>query len=546
MQIFCMNTTGISQTADMHFEHLSLDEGIPHNLTNTIFQDSRGYIWFGTVLGLFKYDGYKYTTYRSILSDSTSISHNNISCIFEDKDGLLWIGTNGGGLNRLSPAQDSFTHYFHGPADSSGLSSNNINSVMQDFEGNLWIGTENGLNKLSAETLKPETEAYFDHYFWEPQTAYSLSDNYINVVFEDLNNVLWIGTNNGLNYYIHENDTFGRYYAFDSLATVSYVPRFWEMVDSLKKKNSVLSSILSVGADIDEADTFYVDTNTTVLINAMGEGRALYASRVINKLSDKGWLEKAETGDLCWKFEYKTSLYAGGAQKNRVQSEIVNLQPGKYVLRYQTDGSHHYGSWNNDPPDRPGSWGIEVLALENDQIREISGLLLKRRNNYKNSLSGNTITAIAQGDDPSVLWIGAAWGGLNKFDTKRKKFKSFRYNPNKKNSIVSYRVKTICRDTTNLYWIGTNDGLSLFNSKTEKFTNFRHDPLNPQSISSNSINSIIKDRSGIIWLGTYWGGVDKLFKKQSRFPLLKFADTEAGSRPINNISSLKSTNHSYT
>jgi len=534
-QIFSFIFSGFSQTADMHFEHLSLDEGIPHNLTNVIFQDSRGFIWFGTVLGLFKYDGYKYTTYRSILSDSTSISHNNISCIYEDKKGIMWIGTKGGGLNRLGPGQDKFIHYFHDPADSAGLSSNNINSVTHDYEGNLWIGTENGLNKLSEGHHNSGTETHFERYYYEPLSASSLSDNYINVVFEDLNRVLWIGTNNGLNYYIPGNETFGRYYAFDSLATLSYVPQFWNMVDSLKKKTNILSSIMTAGPNADKADTFYVKKNTSVLINAMGEGRASYASRVINKLSDKGWLEKAGTGVICWEFDYQTSLYAGGAQKNRVKSGIVNLLPGKYILRYQTDGSHHYGSWNNLPPHRPSSWGIEVLSIKNDQIDKLDSLLKERKNNYKNSLSGNTITAIAQGDDSSILWIGAAWGGLNKFDTRRKKFKSYRYNPQKTNSIVSYRVKTICRDTTNLYWIGTNDGLSFFNSETEKFTNFRHDPLNPQSISSNSINSIIKDRSGIIWLGTYWGGVDKLFKKQSRFPLLKFAATETGSRPINNI-----------
>ena len=39
----------------------------------------------------------------------------------------------------------------------------------------------------------------------------------------------------------------------------------------------------------------------------------------------------------------------------------VRLPAGRYELRYETDGSHAYGDWNDDPPDDPEGWGITVL-----------------------------------------------------------------------------------------------------------------------------------------------------------------------------------------
>ncbi len=84
---------GSGQNFDPRFEHLSLEKGISHNLTNCIFQDSRGFMWFGTLFGLIKYDGRKYTTFRQKIDDRQSISHDDVLCIIEDRRGYLWIGT---------------------------------------------------------------------------------------------------------------------------------------------------------------------------------------------------------------------------------------------------------------------------------------------------------------------------------------------------------------------------------------------------------------------------------------------------------------------
>jgi ligand-binding sensor domain-containing protein len=68
-------------------------------------------MWFGTYVGLCKYDGYKFTVYKHNLEDPNSLSHNAVVALYEDRSGMLWISTVGGGLNRFDRETEQFTHY---------------------------------------------------------------------------------------------------------------------------------------------------------------------------------------------------------------------------------------------------------------------------------------------------------------------------------------------------------------------------------------------------------------------------------------------------
>ena len=60
------------------FEQLSLEEGVPLNLAYTMMHDSRGFIWFGTMHGLVKYDGRIYKVFRHNPDDPSSISFDDV------------------------------------------------------------------------------------------------------------------------------------------------------------------------------------------------------------------------------------------------------------------------------------------------------------------------------------------------------------------------------------------------------------------------------------------------------------------------------------
>src|SRR5688572_4383153 len=82
-----------SQNHSLKFTHLSLEQGLSQSYVKCIFQDSRGFMWFGTSEGLNKYDGYKFTVYKFNSRVKDGISHNQINDIMEDKDGNIWIAT---------------------------------------------------------------------------------------------------------------------------------------------------------------------------------------------------------------------------------------------------------------------------------------------------------------------------------------------------------------------------------------------------------------------------------------------------------------------
>ena len=78
--------------SDIAFKNLTIDDGLSQSTVQTIFQDSKGYIWMGTNDGLNRYNGYEVKIFKTT-DEKNSISDNYILNITEDKDGYLWVST---------------------------------------------------------------------------------------------------------------------------------------------------------------------------------------------------------------------------------------------------------------------------------------------------------------------------------------------------------------------------------------------------------------------------------------------------------------------
>src|SRR5687768_1661823 len=86
-------TVGRAQTPKLKFKRIGIEQGLSNSTIESISQDKRGFMWFGTRDGLNRFDGYQMTVYRYHPRDSTSISDNYIRYIHSDKEGNLWVGT---------------------------------------------------------------------------------------------------------------------------------------------------------------------------------------------------------------------------------------------------------------------------------------------------------------------------------------------------------------------------------------------------------------------------------------------------------------------
>ncbi|MBN1407589.1 MAG: hypothetical protein JW956_07370, partial [Calditrichaceae bacterium] len=192
-----------------------------------IFQDSHGFLWFGTAEGINKYDGTTFQIYKHDPGNKYSLSNNLVNVIFEDSRGILWVGTQSG-INFYNRDKDQFERYpaLHSEyindfvelndgriviAHNSGLylmdntealSGNrnqldrlisifpqrSANDILLDKEDNLWIATFDGLyfiekNATAIINIKPDIK-----------NSRSYSGNAIHTVYQDLTGRIWLGT----------------------------------------------------------------------------------------------------------------------------------------------------------------------------------------------------------------------------------------------------------------------------------------------------------------------------------------------------------------
>ena len=82
--------------ADYLFKTLDAREGLTSSQVNCILKDSRGYMWFGTPAGLYRFDGYTFRNFQSDSQDGSSLNDSYIVSIQEMLDGNLLVETSSG------------------------------------------------------------------------------------------------------------------------------------------------------------------------------------------------------------------------------------------------------------------------------------------------------------------------------------------------------------------------------------------------------------------------------------------------------------------
>ncbi len=120
----------------LRFEKPVLDNKEYNEAVTSLAIDKKGFLWFSTLNGLVRFDGYSSKRFLHSKEQSNSLSSNQTSAILADSNGILWIGTENKGLNRFDPRTEQFTHYW--PAD---LEPSKVLHIYQDSLGTIWVST---------------------------------------------------------------------------------------------------------------------------------------------------------------------------------------------------------------------------------------------------------------------------------------------------------------------------------------------------------------------------------------------------------------------
>ena len=123
------------------------------------------------------------------------------------------------------------------------------------------------------------------------------------------------------------------------------------------QESNVLAQLTRVSDNKRLSMRFTLDRQTRVRVYALGEG-------MDRRMYDYGWIENAGNGQTIWEMTYAMTSHAGGARKNRMVNSTIVLDKGEYEIHYETDGSHSFNDWNDDPPEDRTHWGITLYKEE--------------------------------------------------------------------------------------------------------------------------------------------------------------------------------------
>ena len=402
-----------------------------------------------------------------------------------------------------------------------GLPENSVRCILQDHLGYMWFGTQNGLVKYDGYNMKVFQP--------DPDDSLSISDRQIFVIYEDRSGTLWIGTEHeGLNRFNRATETFTRYRLNpdDSIGEYSIGGILEDISGNLLLGNGQKLIIFNP-QDKSSEDIYTQDSiiarDVRALIEDSLTGKIFVA--VKNKImiydpENKVLIKNNKLSETL-KLGTINSLYQaidgtiwighskGIARFNSAHNTIKYYQPIQSKL-YTEDNDigkliedKNGFIWGCGYQDR-NNLGLVCFESETEQFK-----IYKFDPEDKSSLSTNIVWSICK-DHSDVLWVGTGWGGLNKWDRSKNKFKRFSYDSNgERFNLVSSAIE----DKQGIIWFGTDNGLYSFNRQSNEFRNYKY---NAKS-KDNYIGDIYLDDAGIIWFTTTTRGFGRFDREKGSF-----------------------------
>ena len=555
--LFCFPYSLVAQsTLPVNFQILTTENGLSHNNIKTIFQDSYGFIWIGTINGLNRYDGYEFKKYRYSSEDTTSLSSSSISHIWEDRSRDIWVATEAKGLNRFDRQTETFDRLPQHKVDAVHknlsnrevlLSANRPNALMRldlntnvispiitlttsscwedgtvtdilkDQQGNFWFSNWHKLYYYETATQQLQC---FRH---QPNNPKSLSDVFTSTIFEDKQGNVWIGTANGLNLWNPTEANFKRIVPTDYTKTIN---------------NAASNYILSIEEDLDGnlwlgtgGGLLHYQTKTEKFTTYTSENSSLKLDAIYTLFMDKTgilWIG-GETGLGILYPNYRQFDEGIHQMFGAIKDVPWNVHKGKKIFQ-SSDGAYwlpHMGGLYRIRKEGAIFEQQKILdgdfyAIYENTNQEIYAADLKKGifklqkdkiEHYltadTNRIGGGYMYDLVQ-DHAGTFWM-AAVGVLQRYHPAEDQFTYFYY-PNTRipDDLEIGTVLDLQVDKSGNLWLASLNGL-FFLSKEElgkpygrplAFKHFIYEKDNPNSLSINNIYFIHETQNGEIWIGT--------------------------------------------
>ncbi len=474
---------------DITFEFLTTKDGISQNNVTCIFEDSRGFLWFGTRSGLNRYDGYTFEIFHPSNKKARYVRGTYIRCIYEDSNGDLWTGSIGGGLCRLDRKKNTF-EVFTGENSDINISSFDVNAITEDKDGNLWIGTgQHGIFVIDKNRKTIQRKIFKDN---------ALNTKPIRVLYCDKNKNIWIGC-------LEEG---GLYKYTPNHSILSYKKDAYAL-------NAVgINSIRSIIEDSD--DHVWVGTYYGILkYDSNGEyehyyntpDRQLITNHIITSIAEdhhgRMWIG-TENGGINV-YDKKSGSFRHLMAKENDPKSLNNNSV--YSVFCSEKGDIWVGTYLG---------GINLYSFEKSLFNTYRHVY-----NEPNTLGHNDVLCFYK-DSKGMLWVGTDGGGISIFNSEMYIVKIINSKLTNDFTLASDHVMDILEDNDGKFWIATwRGGLHIYDPGTNKTTVVLPDS-DPGSISGNFIWNIYEDSIGDIWIGTFYYGLNKYDKEAKRFISYKY------------------------
>lgn len=326
-------------------KNYSISNGLDENSIYSIFKDSQGQIWTGSMNGICQYDAQKQRFTPIKYLEALVIE------IAEDAKGNLWIATQGKGLFRYSPQKNKEWKKY---GLEKGFNSLTVNHLCINKDNEIWVATSEGLYLYNP--LK-------DVFIYQPLR---LPNECITAILEG-EDCLWLTTAKGLVKYTPATQETQIFTKSDGLQSEAFI-----MASALKTRNGEFY----IGS-INGFNTFYPHQ---LKLNTQKPNVVLTSLEIFNQKIDTqkdGTLPEAidhlKEIHLSYKDNVITLNYAALSyctpQKNQYAYMLEGFDKGwNYV------GSQHSTTYTNLPA---GTYTFRVKASNNDNIWNEEGTSIR-------------------------------------------------------------------------------------------------------------------------------------------------------------------------